>query len=127
MNLSSLLTEAKSAAGRFIPGAVPAPVPFPASEPGGASAPLIWLVVYFCVIQGALWVAAGFFDLQSAQRFCRDSWQGVAAILAILIPALCAYRVLNKRTAAHVAIAQSAPPSTPALVAAANAKPEEKS
>lgn len=103
MNLSSLLTEAKSAAGRFIPGAAPPPVPFPASEPGGFSAPGIYLVVLFCLVLAAIWIAGGLFGLPSAQWFVEHGQLGAAAVLGTLIVPLLSYRSYNKHVAADVA------------------------
>jgi len=77
-----------------------------ASEPGGFSAPGIWLVVLFSLIVAAAWIADAFFGLPSAVQFCERAWQGVAAVLGILVPSLVAYRSYNKHTAAKVAVAK---------------------
>jgi hypothetical protein len=88
------------------PGSLPAsPGAFQASEPGGASAPLIWLVVLFCAELLAIWASAALFGVESAQRFCEKSWGGVTGVLGVLVPALLAYRSFNKHVAAKVAIA----------------------
>jgi hypothetical protein len=82
-----------------------------ASEPGGASAPLIWLVILLVLILAAIWVAAGLFGLPSAQWFCDKALNSAAAVLGVLVPSLLAYRSMNKATAAKVAIAAQAAPA----------------
>jgi len=110
VNLGALFTRARS----FLPagegGASTPAAGFAASEPGGASAPLIVLVIAFCAILAAIWASAGLFGNPAALAFCRDSLMGCAAVLGVLVPALLAYRSFNKHTAAKVVIAQAQGP-----------------
>jgi hypothetical protein len=114
-----------SPARALLPGALRAPeddcapAPFLASEPGGASDPLIWLVILLVLILASLWIAAGFFGLPAAQWFCDHALNSAAAVLGVVVGPLLAYRSFNKRTAAKVAIAQAGQAQAPASVTVA--------
>jgi len=95
------------------------PAAFVASEPGGASAPLIWIVVVLCSELIFIVACAALAGLKSAQWFCEPSrLLAFSSLLGVLVPSLCAYRSFNKHVAAKVAIAQAQ--GTPA---AGEAKP----
>lgn len=111
---------------RFLPGqgAAPAPAPpsdFRASEPGGASAPLIGLAVSLICIVAGLWIAAGFFGLPAAVAFC-SNLAATAMVVAVLVPLiglLLNYRSRNKEAAATVAVAAHQAAAQVAVAAAA--------
>lgn len=88
----------------------PQPGAFQASEPGGASAPLTWIVIGFCV-ELMLIIAAAALGFQPAQQLCAPGWiLAFSSLLGVLVPALLAYRSFNKHTAAKVVIAQAQGP-----------------
>jgi len=99
----------------LLPGQAPAP--FQASDPasqGGASPWFIGIVVAQCIVITVAWVLA-IAGWPHAQWFCERAWQGVAAELGILVPALLAYRSFNKHVAAKVAIAAAQGPAPPVI------------
>lgn len=106
--IASALSRARALLpGRQAPGEAP---PFPASDPasaGGASAPLLWLAVFLVVNFAAVADAAAFWGLAPAVAFMNSNTAqtAVVAVLVPLVSALLAYRSVNKRTAASVAIA----------------------
>jgi hypothetical protein len=102
------IADAESRLRSLLPGQAPAP--FQASDPasqGGASSPLLWLAVGLVVNFAAVADAAAFWGLPAAVAFMNSNTAqtAVVAVLVPLVTALLAYRSVNKRTAAKVAIA----------------------
>jgi hypothetical protein len=129
MTLPSWLSDAGATARRFLPsgdGGAQQPAAFVASEPGGASAPLIWIVIMFCV-ELAVIVALAAAGWKPAQWFCEPSrLLAFSSLLGVLVPSLVAYRSFNKHTAAKVAISEHAASVAIAQAQAPAAAPEAR-